>query len=101
MTEEGLAREITAAWESRDDPAGAPPELGKLVHHSAGPTVGVGGRLAGGHGTCPLRRRFDDDPLDEGPAQVEPEVPRRQRAVHPPSSVSTAPVVKRAPGPHR
>ena len=31
MTEEGLAREITAAWESRDDPAGAPPELGKLV----------------------------------------------------------------------
>src|SRR5437867_9058466 len=31
LTEEGLAREITAAWESRDDPAGAPPELGKLV----------------------------------------------------------------------
>src|SRR2546428_9030400 len=31
LTEEGLAREITAAWESGDDPAGAPPELGKLV----------------------------------------------------------------------
>jgi 2,3,4,5-tetrahydropyridine-2,6-dicarboxylate N-succinyltransferase len=31
MTVEGLAGEITAAWESRDDPAGAPPELGKLV----------------------------------------------------------------------
>src|ERR1700737_1711224 len=80
---------------------GCSPELGKLVHHPAWPSVGVGGRLAGGHSTCPLRSRFDDDPLHVSPAQVEPEVTRRQRAVHPPSSVSTAPVVKRAPGPHK
>src|SRR5260370_16603469 len=61
----------------------------------------VGGHLAAGHGAGALRSRFDHDPLHVSPAQVEPEVTRGQRAVHPPSSVSTAPVVKRAPGPHR